>query len=125
MTENQYSLNKLFDQTAINQASSAIDSFSPAKVKKINKLENDLIVSLKASLKYKTVKNRAAEKTFKIQRDWLKQLWPKYNKKMHLNFVENFDDPNQPYFEYYAEKTGNDDAPLVLKEIVEYWIKAK
>lgn len=125
MTENQYSLSELFEQEAIDQASSAINSFNQAKIKKINKLENDLIVSLKASLKYKTVKNKAAEKTFKIHRDWLKQLWPKYSKKMHLDFVKNFDDPDQPYFEYYAEKTGNDDAPLVLKEIVEYWIQAK
>lgn len=119
--ENQYDLDMLFSREAIDAAEQSIYSFSQAKVKKINNLEQSIIAELKEALKYKTVKNEAAEKVFKSQRSWLKQLWPKYSKEQHIEFASNFDDPNQPYFEYYARNTGNDDAGIVIKEIISYW----
>ena len=123
--ENQYELDNLFSKEAIDAAAQSIYSFSKEKIKKINKLEVEIISGLNEALKYKTVKNATAEKVFKAHRSWLRQLWPKYSKQQHLDFVESFDDPTQPYFEYYSKNTGNDDAGILLKEIVNYWSNVK
>ncbi|WP_119325376.1 MerR family transcriptional regulator [Companilactobacillus musae] len=119
--EQQYGaeIRNKYGEDNVDQVNTKYGQLEEQEFKQMTNLEKQMIFDLVELKKNPDLKSSLAEKIYQEHRDWLKYMWPKYNKQAHRGLVDMYINDDR-FTKYYDQKAQVPVVKLLHDVIYQY-----